>query len=85
MYRSISDFKKGYQLRINILWDKKGELVTDSHSILARLKNHFSQLFSVHGVIDVRQTEKHTAEPLVPGPSAFEVEMNMKSYKDTNN
>jgi hypothetical protein len=28
--------------------------------------------------------KKNTAEPLVPGPSAFEVEMAMKSYKDTN-
>jgi hypothetical protein len=29
----------------------------------------------VHGVNDVRQTEIHTTEPLVPEPSAFEVEM----------
>ena len=47
LYRSIGDFKKGCQLRINILRDKKGDLVTDSHSILARLKNHFSPLFNV--------------------------------------
>jgi len=26
----------------------------------------------VHGFRDVRQTEIHTAEPLVPEPSAFE-------------
>jgi len=41
-------------------------MVTDFHSILARWRNHFSQLFNVHGVSDVRQTEIHTAEPLVP-------------------
>jgi len=41
-------------------------LVTDSHSILARWRNYFSQLFIVHGVSGVRQTEIHTAEPLVP-------------------
>jgi hypothetical protein len=29
----------------------------------------------VHGVSDIRQTEKHTAEPLVPEPSSFEVEI----------
>jgi len=46
--------------------DEKGDLVTDSNSILARWSNHFSQLFNVHGVSDVRQTEIHTAEPLVP-------------------
>jgi len=42
---------------------------------LSRWRNHFSQLFSVHGVNDVRQIQIHTAEPLVPEPSAFEVEM----------
>jgi len=34
-----------------------------------------SQLFNVHGVNYVRQTELNTAEPLVPGPNALEVEM----------
>jgi len=41
-------------------------LVTDCHSILARWRNYFSQLLDVHGVNDVRQTETHTAESLVP-------------------
>ena len=31
-------------------------LVTDSHSISARWRNHFSQLLNVHVVNDVRQT-----------------------------
>ena len=31
--------------------------------------------FNVHGVSNVRQTEIHTAEPLVPELGAFEVEM----------
>jgi len=30
---------------------------------------------SGHGVNDVRQTEIHIAEPLVPDPSAFEVDI----------
>ena len=50
-------------------------MVTDSYSILAGWSKHFFQLFSVHGVIDVRQTEIHAAELLVPEPSAFEVEV----------
>jgi len=61
--------------------DEKGDLVTDSHSILARWRNHFSQLFNVHVVSNVRQTEIHTAEPLVPEPSAFEVEMVIEKLK----
>jgi len=35
----------------------------------------------VHGVNDVTQTEIHTAEPLVPEPSAFEVVMAIKKLK----
>ena len=44
-------------------------------------RNHFSQLFNVHGVSDVRQTEIHTAEPLVAEPSACEVEMFIEKLK----
>jgi hypothetical protein len=74
LYRGISDYKKGYQPRTNIVRDDKGDLVTGSHSILAGWRNHFSQLFNVIGVRDFRQTEIHTAELLVPKPSAFAVE-----------
>jgi len=35
--------------------NEKGELGADSHSILARWRNYFSQLLNVHGVNDVRQ------------------------------
>jgi len=49
--------------------------VADSHSIVARWRNYFSQLFNVHGVKDVGQAEIHTSEPLVPEPSASEVEL----------
>ena len=44
----------------------------DSHSILVRWRSHFSQLFNVHGVGNVTQTEIRTAEPRVLVPSAFE-------------
>jgi len=84
LYQGIIDFKKGYQPRTNIVKDKKGDLVTDSHSILARWRNYFSQLLNVRLISDVRQTEIHTAEPLVPELSAFEVEMaieKLKGYK----
>jgi hypothetical protein len=43
---------------------KKGDLVADSHNILARWRNYFSKLLHVHGLNDVRQTEIHTSEPL---------------------
>jgi hypothetical protein len=84
LYRYINEFKKGYQLRNNIVKDEKVDLDADSHGILARWKNYFSQLLNVHGVNDVRQTEIHTAEPLVPEPSASEFELaneNLKKHK----
>jgi hypothetical protein len=59
-------------------------LVTDCHSILAVWRNHCSQLLNVHVVSDVRQTEIHTAEPLLPELSVFEVENaidKLKSHK----
>ena len=80
-YWGISDFKKGCQPTTNIIKDDKGDLVTDYHSILARWRIHFSQLFTVHGISDVRQTEIHTAETLVPEPSAFEFEMAIEKLK----
>jgi hypothetical protein len=59
-YRGINDFKKGYQPRTNIEKDEKGDLFTKSHGILAKRRIHFSQLFSVHGVSNVRQTNTYS-------------------------
>jgi len=84
LYRGIDDFKKGYQPRCNIVKDEKGDLVAEYHSIVARWRNYFSQLFNVHGVKDVGQAEIQTAEPLVPEPSASDVELaidKLKSHK----
>ena len=38
----ISDFKKGYQPRTNIVKDETGDLVTGSYSILVRWRDYFS-------------------------------------------
>ena len=53
-------------------------------NIVARWRNYFSQLFNVLGVKDVGQVEIPTAYPVVPEPSAFEVELaidKLKSHK----
>ena len=81
MSTGINDFKKGYQPRCNVVKEAKGDLVAHSHSIVARWRNYFSQLFDVHGVKDVGQAEIHTAEPQVPDPSASEVELAIKKLK----
>jgi hypothetical protein len=69
LYRGINDFKKG------------GDLVTDTHRIFAMYRKHFSQLLNPHGVNGIKQTEIHIAEPLVPEPSASEVEMGTEKLK----
>ena len=64
--------------------NEKGDLVADSHSIVARWRKYFSQLFNVHGVKDVGRAEVHIAELLVPEPSAAEFELaidKLKSHK----
>jgi len=81
LYRGFNDFKKGYQCGTNIVKDERGDLVTDSHSIVARWRNHFSQLLNVHGLNDVGQTEIRTAEPQVPELSAYEVELAIEKLK----
>jgi len=81
VYRGINDFKKGYQPKSNKVKDEKGDMVTDFHSILARWRNHFSQVFNVHGFSDVRQIKIYKAEPLVPRPRASEVEMAIEKLK----
>jgi hypothetical protein len=48
---------------------------------MVRWKNYFSQLLNVHGVEDDGQVEIHTAEPLVPEPNAFEVELAIEKLK----
>jgi hypothetical protein len=59
----------------NVIFKKGGDMVTDTHRIFAMYRKHFSQLLNLRGVNDVKQAEIHIAEPLVPEPSAFEVEM----------
>jgi hypothetical protein len=60
----------GYQLLT-----VKSKLVTNTFKKPRICEFYFSQLLNVHRVSDVRQIEIHTAEPLVPDPSPFEVEV----------
>jgi hypothetical protein len=84
LYRGINEFKRSYQQRNNLVKDENGDQLADSHNILNRSKNYFSELLNVHNVTDARQIEVHMAELLVPGPSCLEVEIaiaKLKSYK----
>jgi hypothetical protein len=77
----INDFKKCYKPQTNIVKDDKGDMVMDSQNILLVWWNLFSQLWTVHEVNDVRETEIHTAEPLLPQLSAYEVEIYIDKLK----
>jgi hypothetical protein len=72
----------------NLVKYENGDLLTESHNILNRWKNYFSQFLNVHNVSDVRQIEVHMAEPLVPSPSRLEVEIaitKLKKYQSPGN
>jgi UDP:flavonoid glycosyltransferase YjiC (YdhE family) len=84
LYRGINDLNKGYQPRTNIVKDEQGDLVVDSHSILARWRNYFSLVLNVHRVIDVRQAEIHTAELLYLSQASLRLSWLLISYKVTN-
>ena len=75
LYRGTSDFKKGYQPRTNVVKDEKGDLITDSYSIVAGWRNYFYQLLNGHVVKGVRQREIHSAVPLMSEPSGCETQM----------
>jgi hypothetical protein len=75
------NFKIGCQPRNNLVKDENGDVLADSHNILNRWKNYFSQLLNMHDVSDVRQIEVQMAEPLVPGPSHLEVEIALAKLK----
>jgi hypothetical protein len=81
LYKGINSVRKGYQPRTRIVKDEKDDLVADSHSIMVRQRNYFSQILNVHGVSDVRQAEIHPTELLVPEPSALEVEFAIEKLK----
>jgi hypothetical protein len=83
-YRGITEFKKGYQPKTNLVKDERGDVLADPQKILTRWKNYFCQLLNVQGLGSMRQTEIHTAEPFVtePGAAEFDVAIRkMKRYK----
>jgi hypothetical protein len=81
--RGINEFKRVYQSRNNLEKDEN-DLLADSHNILNRWKNYFSQFLKVHYVRDVWQIEVHAVEPILPGSSRLEVDIaiaKLKKYK----
>jgi hypothetical protein len=65
--------------------NSKNKNVRNLYRGINEFKRHYqpgnSQLLNVHRVSDVRQIEIHTAEPLVPDPSPFEVEIAIAKFR----
>jgi hypothetical protein len=53
LYGGINYFKRGYHPRSNSVKDENGDLLADSHNILNRWKNYFSQLLNVYRASDI--------------------------------
>ena len=56
-------------------------MVRDPPTVFLLGRETISQTCNVHGVSEVRQTEIHTEEPLVPEAIAFEFEMAFEKLK----
>jgi hypothetical protein len=69
---------------MELVKEENGDLLADSYNMFNRWKNYFCQLLNIHRVNDVRQTEIHTAEPLVSEPSSFEVETSIEKLNGIN-
>jgi hypothetical protein len=59
--------------------DENGDLLADSHNILNRWKNNFTQLLFLHRVSDIRKIRIHSAESLVPEASFFILKLLLKN------
>jgi hypothetical protein len=46
LYRGINGYQRDYQPTNNLVKDENGDLLADSHNILNRWKNYFSQLLN---------------------------------------
>jgi hypothetical protein len=78
------NLRKDTSLELILSWMRMINLLTDPQSISNRWKNCFNQVLNVHGVLDARQMNIHTADPSVPEPSLVEVEtatVKLRSYK----
>jgi hypothetical protein len=71
----------GYQPKINLVKDERGDPLADPEKSLSRWKNYFCQLLNLKGPGGIRQTEIHTAEIFGPEPSAAEEVANKRMKK----
>jgi hypothetical protein len=72
------------ELRTRSKKDENSNLFADSHNILNRSDNYFSQLLNVYSVSDVRQTEILIVEPLVHDSRLLRLKLLLQSWESIN-
>jgi hypothetical protein len=56
-------------------------ILADSHNILNRWNKYFCQLLNLHDTNTIRHIGRQAAEPLIPEPKSFEVEIAIEKPK----
>jgi hypothetical protein len=87
LYRGMNEVKRGPQPRIKLLMNENGNQLADSHAILNRWINYYSQLLNVHSISVDRHTsiETHATELLLTDPSIFHVKIAVANLKNIIN
>jgi hypothetical protein len=81
LYRDITEYKKGYQPRNNLVKYVTGDIHAGSHSIFNNRKNYICQLLNVHDVNGIRQRKMHISDPLDLEASSLEAEVVIDKLK----
>lgn len=72
-YKTVKQYKKGFQPHANKILDRSGELLSDKGSRLARWKEYFQELLEPTEVPEVVGGEFATVDPEIDDPSYEEV------------
>jgi len=78
LYKGVNSLRKGYQPRLGMTRNERGDLQADPTKIADVWKSYFDKLLNVHNREQTEKFEIHTAEPWYPEPSEIEIEMSVK-------
>jgi len=82
LYKGVDSLRKGYQSRLEMIRNERGDLEADPTKIVDMWKSYFDKLLNVHKGEEAEEFEIRTAEPWIPEPSEIEVEMSVKKLKN---
>jgi len=80
LYKGVNSLRKGYQPRLGMIRNERGDPRADSTKIIDAWKNYFD-LLNVQKGEPTEEFEIYTAEPWIAEPSEIEVQMSIKKLK----